>query len=317
MRALQYDRFGDADQVLKLVDIPEPGTPGAGEVLVDVLYSPLNFHDLLRIGGHVAPPELPAVAGNEGVARVVSVGDGVDGLKPGDIVVLPLLLGTWRERLIAPAAGLAALPDGDLQQYSMLGSNTPTAGLALSDSEALAPGDWVVQSSGNGGVGRNVIALAKQRGFRTASIVRRPELVDELKADGADVVIVDGPDLAARIAAAIGHAPVRLAIESVGGRIAGELIDLIAPGGTLVRYSSNDEIDQDGRGAGKGVKIPFLFVGAFDYPTRIAPVIAETVPLLQSGDLRVPVEAVYDIADINAAISHLTRGGKILLHIQD
>src|ERR1700754_4776739 len=110
MRALRYDRFGDAEQVVKLVDLPEPDAPEAGEVLVDVLYSPLNFHDLLRIGGYFAPPSLPAVAGNEGVARVVAVGDGVADVASGDIVVLPLLLGTWRERLIAPAAGLTALP---------------------------------------------------------------------------------------------------------------------------------------------------------------------------------------------------------------
>ncbi|MGI5414075.1 zinc-dependent alcohol dehydrogenase family protein [Streptomyces chartreusis] len=316
MKALQYDLFGDAEKVVTLVELPEPQAPGAGEVLVDVLYAPLNFHDLLRIGGHVVPPPLPSVAGNEGVARVVAVGEGVDGLEHGDIVVLPLLLGTWRERLVAPAAGMVPLPEGNLQQYAMLGSNTPTAGLALSEYQPLTKGDWVVQSSGNGGVGRNVIALAKARGLKTASIVRRPELVDELLAAGADVVLLDGPALAARINAAVGDAPVRLAVESVGGRVAETLIDVLAPGGTLVRYAARDEIDKDGRGAAKGVKVEFLFVAAFDYATKIAPVIAETVPLLRSGDLRVPVEAVYDLADIKAAIAHLVRGGKILLRVQ-
>ncbi|MFJ5264344.1 zinc-dependent alcohol dehydrogenase family protein [Streptomyces sp. NPDC088387] len=317
MKALQYDLFGDARQVLNLVELPEPDAPGPGEVLVEVLYAPLNFHDLLRIGGHVAPPALPAVAGNEGVARVAAVGDEVTGLAPGDIVVLPLLLGTWRERLVAPAAGMIPLPAGDLRQYAMLGSNTPTAGLALSEYVPLAKGDWVVQSSGNGGVGRNVIALARARGLRTASVVRRPELVDELLAAGADVVLLDGPDLAARITTAIGDATVRLAIESVGGRTADALIEVLAPGGALVRYSANDDIDQDGRGAAKDIKVEFLFVAAFDHATKIAPVIAETVPLLSAGDLRVPVEAVYDLADINAALAHLVRGGKILLRVQD
>ncbi|GIF47154.1 NADPH:quinone reductase-like Zn-dependent oxidoreductase [Asanoa ferruginea] len=309
MRALRYDQFGDAEQMLKLVDLPEPGAPGAGEVLVDVLYAPLNFHDLLRIGGYFAPPSLPAVAGNEGVARVAAVGDGVDNVAPGDIVVLPLLLGTWRERLIAPAAGLAPLPDGDLQQYSMLGSNTPTAGLALSQYVPLAKGDWVAQSSGNGGVGRNVIALAKHRGFRTVSIVRRPEVVDELVAAGADAVVVDGPDTVAQMSAAVGQAPVRLAIESVGGQIAEKLIDLLAPGGTLVRYSATDQLD------GKGADVEFLSTATMDFPTKVAPIIAEAVPLVTSGALRVPIEAVYDLADIKPAIAHLKRGGKILLRV--
>jgi NADPH:quinone reductase-like Zn-dependent oxidoreductase len=317
MKALQFDEFGAAEKVLQVVDLSEPGSPGPGEVLVEVLYSPLNFHDLLRIGGHVAPPPLPAVAGNEGLGRVLAAGAAVSRVAAGDVVVLPLLLGTWRERLIAPAAGLAPLPDGDLQQYSMLGSNTPTAGLALSEYVRLGQGDWVVQSAGNGGVGRNVIALAKHRGYRIASIVRRPDVVDELTAAGADVVVVDGPDAVAQIAAAVGPAPVRLAIDGVGGPVAAKLIELLAPGGTLVSYKASlSEIDTGGRGARKGITSEFIFAGAFDYPAKVAPVIAETVPLVQSGALRVPVAAVYDFTDITDAVAHLERGGKILLRIK-
>jgi NADPH:quinone reductase-like Zn-dependent oxidoreductase len=314
MKALQFDEFGAAEKVLKLADLPEPGSPGPGEVLVEMLYSPLNFHDLLRIGGYVAPPPLPAVAGNEGIGRVLAAGEGVAHVAAGNVVVLPLLLGTWRERLIAPAAGLAPLPDGDLQQYSMLGSNTPTAGLALSEYVPLAQGDWVIQSAGNGGVGRNVIALARHRGYRTASIVRRPDVTGELTAAGADVVVIDGPDAVAQIAAATGHAPIRLAIDGVGGQVTGKLIELLAPGGTLVSYKASlSEIDEDGRGARKGITAEFIFAGAFDYAAKIAPVITETVPLVQSGALRVPVAAVYDFIDIADAVAHLERGGKILL----
>jgi NADPH:quinone reductase-like Zn-dependent oxidoreductase len=38
------------------------------------------------------------------------------------------------------------------------------------------PGDWVVQNGGNSGVGRSLIAIAKLRGIRTISLVRRREL---------------------------------------------------------------------------------------------------------------------------------------------
>jgi NADPH:quinone reductase-like Zn-dependent oxidoreductase len=315
MKALQFDEFGPAEKVLKAVDLPEPGSPGPGEVLVEILYSPLNFHDLLRVGGYVAPPPLPAVAGNEGVGRVLAAGEGVAHVAAGDVVVLPLLLGTWRERLVAPAAGLAPLPDGDLQQYSMLGSNTPTAGLALSEFVPLAPGEWVIQSAGNGGVGRNVIALAKHRGYRTASIVRRADVADELTAAGADVVVADGPDAVMRIAVAT-QAPIRLAIDGVGGEVAGKLIELLAPGGTLVSYKARlSEIGLDGSDAGKGITGEQFFAGAFDYASKIAPVITETLPLLRSGALHVPVEAVYDFTDITDAIDHLKKGGKILLRV--
>jgi NADPH:quinone reductase-like Zn-dependent oxidoreductase len=72
-------------------------------------------------------------------------------------------------------------------QFAQLGSNPPTAALILSEYVDLEPGDWVVQNGGNSGVGRSLIAIAKLRGIRTISLVRRRELIDELKAAGADL----------------------------------------------------------------------------------------------------------------------------------
>ena len=54
----------------------------------------------------------------------------------------------------------------------------------------------MIQNVANSAVGRLLIVLAKQRGLRTVNVVRRAELAGELKALGADVVIVDGDDLA-------------------------------------------------------------------------------------------------------------------------
>jgi NADPH:quinone reductase-like Zn-dependent oxidoreductase len=318
MKAIRFSSFGDASAVLEVADLPEPGAPGPGEVQAEVLYSPLNFHDLGFIAGRVAPPALPAVAGNEGIARVLAVGSHVANVSAGDTVVLPLLQGAWRERLLLSADGLAALPDGDLEQFSMLGSNTPTAGLALSEFEPLTDGDWVAQSAGNGGVGRNVIALAGNRGLRTVSIVRRPDVVHDLLSAGADAVVADGPDVVSRIRQVTGDAPIRLAIDGVGGPAARPLLQVLTNGGTLVQYGSTNTgtADQDGQAASRGIRVSRLFVGAFDYASRIAPVISEAIPLVQSGALHVPVAAVHDFTDVRRALEDLRRGGKILLRIR-
>ena len=82
--------------------------------------------------------------GAEGVGRIVEVGPGVDTVAVGDLVVLPLLAGAWRERLLLRAEGLFALPDGNIEQLSMLGGNPPTAGLILSEYASLEPGDCLV-----------------------------------------------------------------------------------------------------------------------------------------------------------------------------
>jgi NADPH:quinone reductase-like Zn-dependent oxidoreductase len=309
-------------EVVELVDLPDPGAPGSGEVLVAVEYAPINISEILRIMGQypVRPPSLPAIAGNEGVARVLAVGSGVKGLKPEDRVLVPTY-GAWSERLILPAAGLFALPVGaDLQQLSMLSINPPTAALMLSEYVDLQPGDWVIQNAGNSGVGRSVIAIAKSRDLRTVSVVRRADLVEELRAAGADVVLQDGPDLAVRVAAATKNASIKLAIDGVGGEAGAAIGGSLAPGGTLVVYSfmSRQPV------TAKGVDIVFRNVAVRGFwlyapQTRESPKIAEAIKLgarlIAEGKLRAPVAATYPITQAAAALGHALKGGKVLFEV--
>ncbi|MCU1278269.1 MAG: Alcohol dehydrogenase GroES domain protein, partial [bacterium] len=197
MKALQMTKYGAPQEVVELVDLPEPEAPKADEVLAAVEYAPINHSEILKITKRypLLPSSFPAGVGNEGVARILSVGRAVTGLKPGDRVIVPPTHSAWRERVVLPAAGLFALPGGaDPRQLSMLSINPPTAALLLSEFVDLQPGEWVIQNAGNSGVGRSLIAVAKSRGLRTVSVVRRPELVDELREQGADVVLLEEPD---------------------------------------------------------------------------------------------------------------------------
>ncbi len=232
MEALQISKYGVPAEVVELVDLPDPDAPKANEVLVAVEYAPINQSEQLKIMGRypVLPTSFPAEVGNEGVARVLLVGSGVAGLKPGDRVLVPGMHPAWREKILLPAAGLFALPAGaDPQQLSMLSINPPTAALLLSEYVDLKPGDWVVQNAGNSGVGRSVIAIAKSRGLLTISLVRRAELVDELTERGADVVLVDDPDIAVRVANATDNAKIRLAIDGVAGESTAFLSKCLEP----------------------------------------------------------------------------------------
>lgn len=68
------------------------------QVLVKWLLSPVNPADINTIQGkYPSKPPLPAVAGNEGVGEIVSVGPEVKGFCPGDRVVPNTNnMGTWR-----------------------------------------------------------------------------------------------------------------------------------------------------------------------------------------------------------------------------
>src|SRR6266851_2796498 len=190
MRAVQLTAYGSPGEGLKFVDIPEPVPPRANQVLLGIEYSPINMSDLLvAYGVYPLRPTLPTVIGNEGVGRVLAVGPGVQSVKVGDRVLAPLNSSAWTERLVVPADDLFALPpDADVQQLAMLGINPPTAALLLSEFVDLKAGDWVVQNAANSGVGRAVIAFAKKRGLRTVNLVRREEVVGELKALGGDLI---------------------------------------------------------------------------------------------------------------------------------
>ena len=84
MHALQITTFGDPSEVVELVEIPDPDAPSAGEVLIAVEYAPINTSALLLIRGRygVRPP-LPTGVGNEGVGRILAVGEGVDQTRSG------------------------------------------------------------------------------------------------------------------------------------------------------------------------------------------------------------------------------------------
>jgi NADPH:quinone reductase-like Zn-dependent oxidoreductase len=319
MRAVHLTAFGNPVDSLEFVDIPEPDAPGPNQVLTGVEFSPINPNDLMLARGiYAIRPALPTVIGNEGVGRVLAVGPGVKDVKVGDRVLVPLSSFAWRERLVTSADGLFALPlDADPQQLAMLGINPPTASLLLSDFVDLKSGDWVVQNAANSGVGRWVIAMTKARGLRTVNIVRRPELVDELKAIGGDVV-VDSRDVAGRIRAAVGQDDLRLALDGVSGPATGVLASILSPGGTLVSFAAMSEAPISLSPLDvifKPITLRGFFMGHPEYAAKIPPALKQAAAMIASGLAHVPVSAIYPLSSIKEAVAHALRGGKVLLDV--
>src|SRR2546430_16497389 len=99
----------------------------------------------------------------------------------------------------------------------MLKINPMTAWRLLHDYVDLKKGDWLIQNAANSAAGRAVIQVAHELGYKTVNVVRRAELVDELRAEGGDVVLVDGEKLRDEVKNATGGAAIRLGRNSVGG----------------------------------------------------------------------------------------------------
>ena len=132
MKAAQLSTVGPAEQVVKCIEVPDPGAPGKGEVLVDLEACSINPADILMIEGNYASvPETPCALGIEGAGKVRAVGPGVSNLKAGD-KVMSLGRTNWVQQIRDQAQAFIRLPDEvDLAQAAMLKVNVATAHLML------------------------------------------------------------------------------------------------------------------------------------------------------------------------------------------
>jgi NADPH:quinone reductase-like Zn-dependent oxidoreductase len=239
INAAVYEEHGNPADVLRVETRPWP-TPAADEAVVKMSAAPINPADLNQIEGkYPVRAELPATPGFEGAGVVVELGRGVTGLTTGALVILPHNIGTWREAVAAKADELVVVPDGiDPLQAAMLKINPLTAWRLLHDYVNLQKGDWLIQNAANSAAGRDVIHIAHELGYRTVNVVRRAELIDELCAEGGDVVLVDGDDLREEVKSATDSASIRLGLNSIGGDSALRVANCLAVGATLVSFGA-------------------------------------------------------------------------------
>src|ERR1700756_2810670 len=219
MKAIHLTAYGNPDQNLKMVEIPEPNAPSTGEALVRMEYAPIDYSDLLLANGvYFLNPQLPSVIGGEGAGIVEAIGPGVTGVQVGDRVTIPFRTFTWAEKVLAPAQGLFVVPPSiDAKTASMLNINPTTAVLLLNEFVKLKPNDWIVLNAANSQIARCLIAIAKSRGLNVAGIVRRSEHIPEIKTLGADFVGVESLEPPKQIQAATGGAPIAMGLDAVGG----------------------------------------------------------------------------------------------------
>jgi NADPH:quinone reductase-like Zn-dependent oxidoreductase len=320
MKGVQFGSYGDPEKVLACVELPEPGAPAAGQALVQVEFAPVNPNDLMVPRGiYASRPPVPALMGNEGEARVLAVGEGVANVTAGDRVALPVGSKTWRDRLIVDAAGLFPLPAGaDPKQLAMLAVNPPTASLLLSEFATLEPGDWVVQNAANSGVGRWVIAFAKRRGLRTVNVVRRPELIEELKRLGGDVVVVDGDSLAKDVERETGGARIKLALDGVAGEASGRLAATLSPHGVLAVYASMSEkamVISALVAIFKPMTLRGFWIGHPEFASKTGPAMREAARMIEAGEVSIRVAGVYPLGEVKKAAAHAAKGAKVMLEV--
>jgi mitochondrial enoyl-[acyl-carrier protein] reductase / trans-2-enoyl-CoA reductase len=322
IKAIVYERHGNPADVLQIKTEPWP-KPAADEALVEMRAAPINPANINAIEGkYPARREVPAIPGMEGSGVVVEIGADVKSVRKGALVIMPHDIGTWREAVAVKASELVVVPTGiDPVNASMLKINPLTAWRLLHGYVDLARGDWVIQNAANSAAGRAVIEIAHDLGFKTVNVVRRAELIDELRAEGGDVVLVDNQDLRDEVKAATNGAPIRLGLNSVGGDSALRVANCLAFGGTLVSFGAMSLQPlkiPTGLLIFKDLRFRGIWINHWYDNASMQERMAAFNPLFEMakrGLLRTKVEKSYPIDEFKAAVTHAMhdkRGGKII-----
>jgi NADPH:quinone reductase-like Zn-dependent oxidoreductase len=313
--ALLHDRYGEPLDVLRLAEVADE-VPGAGEIVIRMEAAAMHIADLRTVQGATGFSfPLPRTPGFEGIGRVVRVGPGAGAWRVGDRAFPPSACGTFRQEVRVRADAAMPAPEGDARQLALVTINGPTAYVLLHDFAKLSPGDWIVQNAANSSCGRYLVVLAREAGVRTVNVVRRPELVTELRELGADVVLLDGDDLAERVLAATDGVRPRLGIDAVAGEATHRIALCVAPGSTVVCYGAMSgrrcEMDfyQMFRNDLKLVGMSFRRTLDLRSRDEVRAIYAFLAERMADGRLAARIAAAYPLTDWREAFAQAARTG--------
>jgi len=183
VRAVQIDRYGGPEVIVRR-ELPIP-TPGAGEVLIRIAYSGINFMDIHTRQGKYAqsrtyPQTLPTTLGIEGAGTIEAVGSGVDDFHAGDRAAYCLSWGSYAEFALVPAWRVVLVPEQlplDLAAASMF--HGLTAHYLAYDLGKFGPGVTCLVHSASGGIGQLLVQLGARLGatvYATTSTETKAEV---------------------------------------------------------------------------------------------------------------------------------------------
>ncbi len=317
MRTYRLEQVGNLDGlVAKEEAVP---IPGAGEVLVRVRASSINFRDLAVLNGWYPVPVPPGVVPlSDGAGEVEAVGPGVTRFKTGDRVVNTFCLNWFGGSFNAMPEQYVANRDGWLTEYKVINAESlvampqhlsfeEAAGLPCAATTAwsalagVGPGDTVL-TQGTGGVSLFAVQLAKALGARVIATTSSLDKAERLRALGADHVIDyrASPDWGDQSRALTGGRGVDRVVEVGGPETLMQSIKAVAFGG---------QVSLIGVLAGLGGSVDFMAM--FMSQASFKPIavgsrrdMEDMIRVLGQHRVRPVIDSVYDFEDAKAAWTH-------------
>ena len=212
MRAYRVAEPGAAPELTEM-DVPQPAR---GQVRVAIRACALNFADLLMIrGSYQDGPAPPFTPGMEVSGVVDALGEGVEGLRPGDRVAVFAGHGGLAEMGVFAAERVMRIPDAiGFEAAAAFQIAHGSAHVALDHRARLRPGETLLVTGAAGGAGLAAVQIGRLMGARVIAQARGADRLEVARAAGADHLIDSDADLRARVRA-LGGADV--VYDTVGG----------------------------------------------------------------------------------------------------
>ncbi len=190
MKAIVVKEFGDPS-VLRLEEVPDP-KPGPGQVVVRLHATGVNPVDTyVRAGVYPKLPALPYTPGADAAGVVLSVGQDVTRVEPGDrVYVAGSLTGTYAEQALCTDWTVFPLPAHiSFAQGAAVHIPYATAFRALFDRAQAQAGETVLIHGASGGVGIAAVQLARAAGLRVVGTAGTERGLKLILDEGAHVAI--------------------------------------------------------------------------------------------------------------------------------
>ena len=229
------------ESVLEMRDAPVP-QPGAGQLLVRMHAAALNRGEFLAGGLHGKAGSWKAIGG-EGAGKVVALGEGVAGFKPGDRV-MGRCAGAFSEFALMEQAEGMAMPQALSWEEA---ASIPLTFLVAFDmlvlQGRLKSGEWLLVNGVSSGVGVASLQLGKLLGAKVIGTSGSAQKLELLKPLGLDAgLCTRAADFAPAIMKATGEHGADLIVNTVGGSVFAENIRALAFEGRLATVGYVDGV---------------------------------------------------------------------------
>ncbi len=296
MRAVRYHRHG-GPEVLQVEDVDTP-VPADGQVLIEVEAIGANAIDtVFRRGDGPWTRPLPGKLTGDVVGRITAVGPNADARLIGQRVAA-LSEDAFADQVVVDTDWITPIPDdADAGEATTLSMTAPLA-LRLLKTANAGPADVVLVHSAAGTVGHLAVQLARSLGVKTViGTASSPAKLDFIRAQGADLAVdLSDPDWPSQIPGSVD-----VVLDSVGGKIFAQGMELLAPLGRMVTYGAIGGELPTAAAANlfqlKSVTGLSLLAWRAARPEEAHDDITEVTQYWQSGDLKPVVHGIYPLAE--------------------